>query len=62
MQRNEVKAFRQRLVRAGFTDICIYEQFTGDYIVSCRSSTGDRINKVMTIAKMNNTPRVVWFD
>ncbi len=62
MQRSEVKAFRQRLVRAGFKDICIYEQFLGVYIVSCRSEYGERINKVMTIGQMNNTPRTVWFD
>lgn len=62
MQCKEVKAFRQRLERAGFTDISIFKEFDGDFIVSCRSKTGDLINKVLTIPQMQNIPRKVWFD
>lgn len=61
MQCNEIKAFRQRLVRAGFYDICIYDTYNG-YNLLCYSPDGVRINKVMTIDEIRNTPRVVWFD
>ena len=62
MQNNEVKAFRQRLVRAGFTDICIFDCYNGLYQVYCTFPDGKRINKKMSIEEICNTPRVVWFD
>lgn len=62
MQRNEIKAFRQRLVRAGFRNIMIYRFGYNSYQVSCISSSGLRINRTMTLYEIINTPCVVWFD
>lgn len=61
MQCNEIKAFRQRLVRAGFYDISIFETYNG-YNLYCYSPDGVLINKDMTIEEIRNTPRVVWFE
>ena len=62
MQNNTVKAFRQRLVRGGFTDIQIWNHFNGKFSVSCYSSDGDYIRKELTEVEMNAIPRIVWFD
>lgn len=65
MQRNEVKSFRQRLVRAGFFDISIFERSDSTYTVYCsRYEKGSIVNyrERMSIERMNNTPRVVWFE
>lgn len=64
MQNNEVKAFRQRLIRAGFKDISIKYCYdgSGDYRVSCVSPMGTPIHRRMDILMMRATPRVVWFD
>ena len=62
MQEKEVRAFRQRLVRGGFTDISIYDNAYGRYTVYCTSWTGEKIRRNMTIAEMINTPHLVWFD
>lgn len=62
MQSNVVKAFRQRLVRAGFTDIRIWDNFNGSYDVRCYSPDNILINKRLTEVQMNCIPRVVWFD
>lgn len=62
MQNNIVKAFRQRLVRAGFQDIGIYDLGNGCYKVCVISSTGEYIRRNMTLLEMHNTPRTVWFD
>ena len=61
MQRNEIKAFRQRLVRAGFYDISIYETYKG-FNLYCYSPDGVKINKDMSIEEIRNTPHLVWFD
>lgn len=61
MERNEVKAFRQRLVRGGFTDICIYDTFRGQYSVQCVTPQGDRICVYLTVEQMKNIPRKVYF-
>lgn len=62
MQNNVVKAFRQRLVRGGFTDIYIYDNGDGSYSVGCTSPDGDRIRRRMFPVDMYNTPHLVWFD
>lgn len=62
MENNIVKAFRQRLKRAGFTDISIYSQFNGSYFVSFRDKAGKCDCREMTEIQMNNTPHLVWFD
>lgn len=62
MQSNDVKAFRQRLSRNGFTDISIYDCGDGCFSVNCTSRDGVRIRRKMTVTQMNATPRVVWFD
>lgn len=65
MQKNEVKAFRQRLVRAGFFDISIFERSDGSYSVYCsRYVDGSIVNyrEVMSLERMICIPRVVWFD
>ena len=62
MQRNEIKAFRQRLTRAGFTNIHISSFADDMYYVSCQSSDGDKFIYIMSIVEINNTPHLVWFD
>ena len=62
MQNNTVKAFRQRLVRAGFTDICISNSYRGYYFFSCISPDGVKIERLLTEIEMINIPRTVWFD
>lgn len=56
MQSNVVKAFRQRLIRAGFTSVSIdcYGVF---YFVSCVSPDGDCISKHMDEREMISSPR-----
>lgn len=62
MQRNEVKAFRQRLIRAGFEDISVYDNFDGTYTVYCTAPDGMKIRLPrVTLEYMNATPRTVWF-
>jgi len=48
MQPNFIKAFRQRLVRAGFTDIEIYDNYNGRYSVWCTDLNGNKIRVNMT--------------
>lgn len=62
MQSNDIKAFRQRLVRAQFTDISIYDNGYGFYTVYCISPKGEKIQRRMSITEIRNTPRIVWFD
>ena len=62
MQNDVVKAFRQRLVRAGFTDIHIYVYADDLYNVRCISPSGKRIYRRMSSVDMFCTPRLVWFD
>lgn len=62
MQANFIKAFRQRLVRAGFTDIRIYDDYNGRYTVWCTDPGGKKIRASMTQGEIENTPKVVWFD
>ena len=62
MENNVVKAFRQRLKRGGFTDISIYDQLNGVYVVSFRDKDGKRDRREMTETQMRNTPHLVWFD
>lgn len=62
MQPNEVKAFRQRLKRAGFKIEYIYETNRGIYVVRCTSPSGEVIRRELSLVQMNNTPRLVWFD
>ena len=62
MQRNEVKAFRQRLIRAGFKDIFISENVDGTYYVSCKSPNGYYVKRLhMTVVQMNAIPHLVYF-
>lgn len=63
MQPDFVKAFRQRLVRAQFTDISIYDNGNGTFDLDCRDSSGNyiRVHR-MTKEKIINTPHLVWFD
>lgn len=63
MQSNVVKAFRQRLVRAGFSTISIWERSDGSYFVDCFApKTFEKISLVLSEAQMQNIPRTVWFD
>lgn len=62
MQNNAVKAFRQRLVRGGFTDISIFDVGNDEYVVYCTDREGKDIRKRLTIAQMDNIPRTVYFD
>lgn len=62
MQDNVVKAFRQRLVRNGFTDVWINSCGDDTYIVGCISPFGERIRRRMSPMQMSITPRLVWFD
>ena len=62
MQVNEVKAFRQRLIRAGFKVkyICHYR---GDlYDICVIDSNHKIITKRLSVLQMLCIPRVVWFD
>ena len=62
MQRNEVKAFRQRLIRAGFNDVSIYDNCNGTYTLYCTSPNGVRIiERSLSVVQMNNIPRLVYF-
>lgn len=61
MQLKEVRAFRQRLVRGGFTDISIYNNFNSTYTVYCTSPHNEKIWVVLSIIQMNAIPRLVWF-
>ncbi len=56
MQSNIVKAFRQRLIRAGFTSVSI-DCYGGFYFVSCVSPDGDRVSKHMDEREMMCSPR-----
>lgn len=62
MQSNVVKAFRQRLVRGGFTHIYIWNNYNGKYSLDCVSPQGKYIRKELTENQMLNIPRTVWFD
>lgn len=63
MQSNVVKAFRQRLVRAGFSCISIWERSNGSYCVDCMAPfTFENISVVLTEIQMQNIPRTVWFE
>lgn len=62
MQNNDIKAFRQRLVRGGFTNIRIYHYKFDLYSVYCISSSGEIIDRLMSIFEIRNTPHEVWFD
>lgn len=62
MQSNDIKAFRQRLLRAGFRDVSIYDNAYGRYTVYCTSPIGEKIRRNMTLEEIRNTPRTVWFD
>lgn len=65
MQINEVKAFRQRLVRAGFYDVWICNRYDGAYTVECsRFENGivKHYKRVLTVVEMVALPRVVWFE
>lgn len=55
MQSNEVKAFRQRLVRAGFSDIIIYEQ-NSSVSVSCYDPLGVRVNSLIYKSELHLYP------
>ncbi|MBE6767496.1 MAG: hypothetical protein E7549_01120 [Ruminococcaceae bacterium] len=61
MQENFIKAFRQRLLRAGFTDVSI-SGYCGLYYVYCVSPSGEKICRVMDKEEIVNTPKTVWFD
>ena len=61
MQIKEVKAFRQRLIRAGFKVNYIY-RYGSLYDVSVIAPNGERIERCMSVIEMNNTPHLVWFD
>lgn len=63
MQCNDIKSFRNRLIRAGFKDISIYCNYRYDtYSVYCVSPSGELIRKNLTLAEIRNIPRTVWFD
>lgn len=63
MQSNVVKAFRQRLVRGGFSTISIWERSDGSYFVDCFAPrTFEKISLVLTETQMQNIPRTVWFE
>lgn len=62
MQNNVVKAFRQRLVRFGFTDISIYDEGNGYYRVYCTSSNNKRFNECLSLIDMRALPRHVFFS
>lgn len=61
LQNNIIKAFRQRLFRAGFRDISIYNLRYGFYSVSCTSPTGESITRRMSLAEIEKSPRRVFF-
>lgn len=62
MQNNVVKAFRQRLIRAGFRDITIYDCCNGEYIVYATDSFGVEYRRRLTELGMASLPRIVWFE
>lgn len=62
MQPNEVKAFRQRLKRAGFEVVYIFCSTPGIYVVRVVSPSGEVIRRELSLTQMNNIPRLVWFD
>lgn len=62
MQVNEIKAFRQRLVRAGFSNIHIYEYKYGLYHVICTKPNGQKVDSIFDLAQIRNIPRLVFFD
>lgn len=63
MQCKEVKAFRQRLIRAGFTKVVISYYGQGLYKVFCfPPGSRDFICKYLRVSDMVNIPRLVWFD
>ncbi len=62
MQNNVVKAFRQRLIRGGFSDISIYYCGNGEYIVYATDSNCVTFRRRLNEIQMNAIPRIVWFD
>ena len=62
MQLPEVKSYRQRLIRAGFTDVSIYDNYKGTYPVYCTALNVTKIVECsVTITQMNATPRLLYF-
>ena len=62
MQNNTVKAFRQRLIRAGFKVKYIYH-YRGDlYDICVIDSDYNIIKRKLSLIEMDCIPRVVWFD
>lgn len=61
MQPNVVKAFCQRLGRAGFTDVMIFDCCNGSYILSCCDRDGKIIRGTLTEVQMRNRSFCVWF-
>lgn len=64
---NSIKAFRQRLIRAQFSDVqilCLWFRNGWDacFLVKCKDIDGNLIERNMSIDKIRNTPRLVWFD
>lgn len=59
MQPNYVKAFRQRLIRSGFTDVTI-DIFNGVCFVSCLSPDGERVRKHLTESEVRSSPRRIY--
>lgn len=62
MQDNIIKAFRQRLIRHGYYDISIYDNFNGTYSLWFKDSNHQTVSYVLTLEQMANIPRLVWFD
>lgn len=61
MQDNRVKAFRQRLVRAGFTDISIFADGNDQYTVYATDRFGLKYRECMSVIRMESLPRITWF-
>lgn len=63
MQQDFIKAFRERLRRAGFTDVRIYKEYYSRYIVWCTGPDGKtEYRALMTKEQIEATPKLVWFD
>lgn len=56
MQTNTVKAFRQRLIRAGFTNVRL-SQYRDFIILYCISPYGREIEKTYMVDEVSSLPR-----
>lgn len=56
MDNNEVKALRQRLKRAGYTNISIYDEMNGYYSIQAKAPDGKWQKSVRKLLELSSLP------